>query len=69
MIRENRYVVIKLKDLDKLKQTTNIRCELFALEELTSMLPERSYVVVESDWPEYEKVWKMIEDRVDKELA
>jgi hypothetical protein len=58
--REDRYVVFKRKDfagnltpLDENK-----------IYELAEHLPQRRYVVVESDWPEYEMVWKMIEARV-----
>lgn len=63
MIREDRYIVIKRKDLDKIKD--KISYELGYFEAVLELLPERQYVVVESDWPEYETVWKMIEDRVD----
>jgi len=59
--REDRYVVIKLKDLDK-KTTASLD---FFLS--WKGIRTRDCVVVESDWPEYEKVWKMIEDRVNGE--
>lgn len=56
--REVRYVVIKLKDIDSnsQRQLSNF------MEDLS--IPSRDCVVVESDWPEYELVWKMIEDRM-----
>lgn len=56
--REGRYVVIKLKDIDEntQRQLGNFMQDL--------EIPTRSCVVVESDWPEYEPVWKMLEDRM-----
>lgn len=57
--RENRFIVVKLKDASP-------RTQQFLRSYLaTCNLPERQYVVVESDWPEYEQVWAMIEARVD----
>lgn len=55
--REERYIVIKLKQLDDVD-----------IHNLRDYLEENSIgttecVVVESDWPEYEAVWKMIEER------
>jgi len=57
--REDRYYVIKRKDLGTLEEK--------ALNHLLQQIKpvERVYAVVESDWPEYEKVWKMIENRVE----
>lgn len=54
--REGRYTVFKIKDLgeEQLELVERVQRELPTL---------RDCVVVESDWPEYEKVWKMIEDR------
>jgi hypothetical protein len=57
--REVRYVVVKLKDMSPSHS-----------EELASFLMERSIptrkcAVVESDWPEYELVWRMIQDRME----
>ena len=56
--REERYIVIKIEDLheedfDNLMVHINSQC---------LPLIERC-VVVESDWPEYEGVWKSIEER------
>jgi len=66
--RENRYYVIKRSDLAKMSP---VDCDLAQsyLLHLDSMLsswgaPERHCVVIESDWPEYEPVWKAIESRV-----
>ena len=65
--REYRYLVLKYKDIDKIE--TWQQNELFYIvEEINNK--RRSpieAVIVESDWPEYEAVWKMIEDRVVKE--
>jgi hypothetical protein len=56
-VREERYIVFKLKDLTE--------DEILNLYSYNHAMVEG--VVVESDWPEYEIVWKMIEDRVKKE--
>lgn len=60
--REGRYIVIKLVDLAKVPSAVG---EPFA-EQLTAIqrrLPSRQYVVVESDWPEYEPTWAAIQAR------
>lgn len=67
--RENRYLVFKWKDLANLPNDiqNKVYDYLYIIDTLVNkQLPERAYVVVEEDWPEYEKVWKMIEDRVTK---
>ncbi|WP_068090942.1 hypothetical protein [Novosphingobium rosa] len=56
--REDRYIVIKRKHLTPFKERA-IRDQLAALEVSTV-----ECVAVESDWPEYETVWGMIEARV-----
>jgi|GEM_PF-6808543 len=56
--REERYIVIKRKHLSS-EHEDDIR-ELLSSRDT----PTIDCVVVESDWPEYELVWKMIEDRV-----
>ena len=60
-LREIRYVVVKLSRI------TNE--QLAALHEcvMDNGIPTVECVVVESDWPEYEPVWKMINDRVSGE--
>lgn len=55
--REERYIVAKLGYLTE-GQEFRLRRFLANCEQ-----PERRYVVVESDWPEYEDVWAMIEAR------
>jgi hypothetical protein len=64
--REDRYLVLKRKDLEKLDHRMQGQLNEW-LDRATIELPQRKYVVVESDWPEYETVFKMIEDRVNKE--
>ena len=56
--REERYIVIKRKNLSE-KEEFAIRALLEGLDVGTV-----ECVVVESDWPENEVVWKMIESRV-----
>ena len=75
MEREGRYIVIKKTDLEaalKVKRITQTDIE--DLKELLARLRTQRFisnkealecVVVESDWPEYERVWQMIEDRVE----
>ncbi|HHL35190.1 MAG TPA: hypothetical protein ENJ30_12575 [Desulfobulbaceae bacterium] len=67
--REVRYFIVKVKDAKRYLTED----ELLTLEELGRKVQIRRQeegrgqlfgVVVESDWPEYEKVWAMIESRV-----
>lgn len=62
--REERYIVIKRKDL-ALVPAPYRDLLLKSLGEMQPHIPQREYVVVESDWPEYETVWAMIEARVN----
>lgn len=70
MEREERYVVLKIKDIEHFLSTSqkddlhDIRGTIDAYRRMTKK-GELKAVVVESDWPEYETVWQMIEDRVD----
>jgi hypothetical protein len=66
--REDRYIVIKRSDIERLPPgdrrvaTRNLRDiheEIFK-----AGAPARSFVVVEDDWPEYEQIWQMIERRM-----
>ncbi|EMY3672595.1 hypothetical protein [Pseudomonas aeruginosa] len=69
-VREERYIVIKLKDLiaasgDVDPSSGRSEAEVMLRNHLESwQIPTRECVVVESDWPEYEAVWQMIERRV-----
>lgn len=56
--REERYIVVKLKHLAGL-QVAPLRNFL-----RENRVPTLDCVVIESDWPEYEPVWKMIERRM-----
>ena len=56
--REDRYAVIKYSQLTE-KQLGFLKDCIYG-----EGIPTVEAVVIESDWPEYEPVWKMIEDRV-----
>lgn len=56
--REIRYTVIKHNQLTE-SQMNYLKGCIFG-----EGIPTVEAVVVESDWPEYQPVWKMIEDRV-----
>lgn len=66
--REDRYFLIKRSDIDRapLPAKATILGAMVNLEEAITRadLPRRQFLVVESDWPEYELVWQMIESRV-----
>ena len=66
--RENRYIVLKRKDVDGLPYAVQRELLKFVdkVEGVRTMSgrPPLSCIVVESDWPEYEPVWEMIERRV-----
>lgn len=70
MERENRYLVLKRKDIKRglfphyVETLFNI-ADMVAASRANRGAPPLKCVVVESDWPEYEPVWKMISDRVD----
>ena len=72
MIRENRYVVFKNKDIeDGLSDTEKLILSAIC-SKIDKHRKERGKepldcVVVESDWPEYEKTWEMIEKRVKQD--
>lgn len=66
--REERYIVFKLSHLtrqqiDKLRALTTEGPRGPAASSHDGPLPTVECVVVESDWPIYEKVWGMIEDQ------
>lgn len=66
---EERYLVLKHKDINKLDETK--QKEFFAkLNELVALLPDpeggpREYLVLESDWPEFDPAWASIKARVE----
>ena len=57
--REDRYIVIKRKLLRKEQEENLLEWLHF---QGVAQVPKA--VVVEGDWPEYEAVWRMIEERV-----
>lgn len=61
--REERYIVVKLKHLAGL-QVAPLRNFL-----RENRVPTLDCVVVEADWPEYEKVWRSIERRMTGQPA
>ncbi|MFJ3121084.1 hypothetical protein ACIPI6_31660 [Pseudomonas protegens] len=71
--REDRYVVIKRSDLDKLSPLDRDIVQS-NLEHISAILfgwnvPERECLVIESDWPEYAPAWAAIEARVTGQPA
>ena len=65
--REDRYLVIKRSDIDNFWRDDVREQFMAALKRLNEhhvRTPQREYVVIENDWPEYEPVWQMIERRV-----
>lgn len=62
--REERHVVIKIKDLKAVGRGISAEEGFRAYLKQYGITPHKC-VVVEHDWPEYEHVWKMIQDRMD----
>lgn len=60
--REDRYIVIKRRDLKKATVYKQVDLQL-AIDSLVDELPVRECLVIESDWPEYEPTWAAIEAR------
>jgi hypothetical protein len=60
--REERYLVVKRKYLTESQYED--------LEDFVDSLgiSTTGCVVIETDWPEYEPVWSMLEKRINKEL-
>lgn len=74
MIREKRYLVLKQSDIDDaLDAGEQLELSSLALKIHIKRIANGKQpfdgVVVESDWPECEPVWKMIEERVYREDA
>jgi|GEM_PF-5528652 len=63
--REDRYIVIKRKDLEKVPAAYR-KDLLDPLPWLQVHLPRREFLVIESDWPEYEPVWAMVQARMTR---
>lgn len=71
--REDRYIVIKRKDLDRLSPIDR-DVVVSNLEHISAILfgwnvPDRECLVIESDWPEYAQAWASIEERVTGQPA
>jgi hypothetical protein len=73
MILEKRYVVIKIKDIEKYvpgykwKLMQEMICEDIEKKRALEGKPPVECICIERDWPEYEPVLKMLSDRVDKD--
>ena len=70
MRREDHYLIIKRSDIHKYltamqEAQLNMLANHIARGRQRAGKPPLQAVVVESDWPEYEPVWRMIEERVD----
>ena len=67
--RENRYLVVKRKDLngvcDEVFEPLREAIDALGVEFKRIGIKRREFVVVEHDWPEFEIVWGMIQDRVE----
>lgn len=61
--REDRYIVIKRSDLAKVP-TAYHAALVEPLFQLQAHLPRRESLVIESDWPEFEPAYQMIEARM-----
>jgi hypothetical protein len=69
--REDRYIVIKRSDLQQAEHhaLSAFHGANHGLRESMSKngVPDRQFVVIESDWPEYQLAWAMIKARVSSE--
>lgn len=67
--REDRYIVIKRKNLKYLSedQVSHLVNILTTIEYYQGFREPIKAVVVEPDWPEYETVWKMLEERIEND--
>jgi hypothetical protein len=61
--RENRYIVVKLTDLDPTQHEAIL--DILDLQ----YIPTRECVVVEAHWPIYEEVWALIENQWVSEIT
>lgn len=65
-IREKRYCVLKIKDIEKYltskeRLLLDVICEKMSFQRWTRGIPDLECVVVENDWPIYEQVWDLIQ--------
>lgn len=65
---EDRYIVIKRSDVERFWRD-DVRDQFMAalgrLNEHSVRIPQRQYLVIESDWPEFYPAFQMIEARVN----
>jgi hypothetical protein len=72
--REQRYYVLKISDAEialnahEMELLKLIHAKV-GISRAIKAVPEREFVVVEKDWPEYEKVWRMLQDRTGTDSA
>lgn len=68
MMREDRYIVIKRSDLSRIKNKERMvfskACRIVHEQMFGAGAPPRQFLVLESDWPEFEPTWVAIEQRV-----
>lgn len=67
--REGRHVILKIKDIASYLNIEQTAAVILAVNTIDKRRKQASRpplvgAVVESDWPEYEVVWKMIEERM-----
>ena len=71
--REERYIVLKKTDLNNFDLSGRLMKNLEEICDTVNyfrgLKGPVECVVVEKDWPEYEVVWKLIEDRVNNETT
>jgi hypothetical protein len=67
--REERYIVFKKSHLsgEQLRQLEFMTNEGRGRASSHDLFPTVECVVIESDWPEYDPVWAMLEQRVSGE--
>lgn len=67
--REDRYLVLKIKDVEAYLSDCEKEClsEILSTIHLSRKTPQKASVIIECDWPEYEIVWAMIKARINKE--
>lgn len=69
--REQRYVVVKISDINAAgctqeeRDAFNVLCDKVALYRARAGKRPLECVVVESDWPEYEPTWEAIQRRME----
>jgi len=61
MVREDRYIVLKISDINKALSFEQ-EADFF---DLVFTIGQREAVVVEEDWPIYEATWSLIEAMTD----